>query len=939
MEARCLKFALVWVFAVGTATQVMAGEIVGRVFDSSGEFGLGGATVKLLELNRTATADDTGGYRIGNVPEGRYTLVVYYPGTLPDEMNVDVDTSSRTRLDIRLAPASGYTEEMIVIGQRASQAGALARQRSADGISSFLTRDAIGQFPDQNVTEAVRRLPGVSVQNDQGEGRFIVLRGLDPNLNSASINGVRVTAPESDIRAVALDVLPSELVETIEVQKSLIPEMDGDAIGGAVDIRTTSALDRAGPFLSITGTGSYNDLMEDWSPKIGLDASTVVNDRFGVSLGLSYFDRQLGSENVEAEDWTDADGVVYAEEIQLRDYDVTRERIGVSLGLDWALSDSTTLYLRGIYSSFEDEEFRSRVSVDFGDAEPVSGGANSALFDLRGEEEIEVVRDIKDRTETQEITSYLLGGETFAGAWTFDYEVSFTHAEEDEPDSFDTTDFARSFAAGELQVEQRGTGGDEPGIVVPAGFLDAYTDAAAYEFDGLERVDGLAEDEETALRFNVARDFALDNGQGQIKFGIAHRTREKTYDLNLRIYDGFDGGGDFLLSDVTDRVDYPLSNINPVPSASGVRRFAGNLSEFESNVAESEFENAAAAFEVDEDILAGYLQARVERGPWRIIGGLRMERTDNDIRGNQVEFVEEDATFNGVVLTEDATFVTPVKFSRDETEWLPSVNVRYEAAENVVIRAAAFASLFRPNIQDLAPRFVVEQDDGDEREGEFGNPDLDPYTAWNFDLSAEWYFAENAVLQGGVFYKDIEDFIVRAVFEDFNYNGIFINEGVIPLNGDSADVMGIELNYQQAMTHLPAPFDGLIVGVNYTYVDSEGDFGERTIDLPGTSDQVLNLILGYEKGPLSMRLGWVYRDAYLDEVSSDGETDRYVDEHATLDFSARYDVSENLQLFLEAINITDEPFVAYLDTPDYGDRAMQYEEYSFTLNVGLRATF
>ena len=842
------------------------------------------------------------------------------------------------KLDVQMSPAAGYTEEMLVIGQRASQAGALARQRNADSISSFLTRDAIGQFPDQNVSEAVRRLPGVSVQNDQGEGRFIVLRGLDPNLNSASINGVRVTAPESDIRAVALDVLPAELVETIEVRKSLIPEMDGDAIGGSVDIRTTSALDRTGPFLSITGTGSYNDLMDDWSPKIGVDASTIIDERFGISLGVAYFDRQLGSENVEAEDWTDASDIVYAESIEMRDYDVNRERIGVSLGLDWLVSDNTTLFFRGVYSSFEDEEFRSRVSVDFGDAEPVSGDSNSAAFDLSGEEELEVVRDIKDRKETQEINSYLLGGETFAGAWTFDYEVSFTHAEEDEPNSFDTTDFARGFEAGELQIQQIGIAGDKPRVVVPAAFEAAYVDTSEYEFDGLERVDGLAEDEETALRFNVARDFGLDNGQGQIKFGLAYRAREKTYELNTGIYDDFDAG-DFLLADVSARTDYPLGNINPVPSAGAVRAFAGNLADFELNVAESDFENAAAAFDVDEDILAGYIQARFETGPWRIIGGLRMERTDNDIRGNQVEFVEEDATFEGVVLTEDTTFVTPVQFERDETEWLPSINVRYEASEAVVLRAAAYRSIFRPNIQDLAPRFVVEQDDGDEREGEFGNPDLDPYTAWNLDLSAEWYFADNAVLQGGLFYKDIDDFIVRAVFEEFDYNGIFIDEGVIPLNGDTAEVTGIELSYQQAMTQLPAPFDGLLLGVNYTYVDSEGDFGGRSIDLPGTSEQVLNFIVGYEKGPLSMRLGWVYRDTYLDEVSDDGETDRFVDDHGSLDFSAKYNVSENMQVFLEAINITDEPFVAYLDTPDYGERAMQYEEYSFTLNVGFRATF
>ncbi|XOV82730.1 MAG: TonB-dependent receptor [bacterium] len=918
---------------------VIAGDVAGRVVNADNEIGLSGAEVVVSTSGRRVYADSNGHFRINNLTAGEHALVVTYPGTQPREAVVNVGETGIVRLDVIMTPLPGITEEMVVVGQRASQASALARQRNSDAIASFLTRDAIGQFPDQNVSEAVRRLPGVSVQNDQGEGRFIVLRGLDPNLNSASLNGVRVTSPESDIRAVALDVVPAELVESIEVQKSLLPEMDGDAIGGAIDIRTTSALDRQGSFLAITGTGSYNELMDKTSPKIGIDASTVINERFGLSVGLAYFDRSLGSKNVESEDWTDADGIVFAESFELRDYDVERERIGATIGLDWLATENTTLEFRGVYSSFEDQEYRSRVSLDFGDAQPVSGTSGSALFNLSGDEELSVERDIKDRNEKQEITSLLIGGETFAGAWTYDYQVSFTQSEEDESDSFDPTVFERTFEVGELSITQVGIGSDAPGIRVPEAFVAAFTDATTYEFDSTERVNGLAEDEETAFRVNAARDFVLGDSQAQLKFGAVSRSREKSYALDLAIFDGFDGDGEFLLADVSGRVDFPLSDINPVPSASAVRRALGDLSEFELNVAESQFENAAAAYTVEEDILAGYAQMRIEQGPWLVIGGVRLEQTDNEIRGNRVDFVEAGATFNGAVVDEDTTFVAPVRFSRDDSQWLPSLNLKYSAQNNLVLRAAAYRSIFRPNIQDLAPRFVVEQDDGDEREGEFGNPELDPYVAWNLDVSAEWYFQDSAVLQAGLFYKDIDDFIIRKVIEDVDFNGVFVDEGVIPDNGDSAEVLGVELNFQQALTQLPAPFDGLLIGLNYTYVDSEGEFGERTISLPGTSEHVLNVTLGYEKGPLSMRLGWVYRDEYLDEVSSDGETDRYVDEHATLDFTARYDVNNNLQVFLEAINLTDEPFVAFQRTPEYGDRAMQYEEYSFTVNVGLRAVF
>jgi len=917
-----------------------AGDLLGRVSDSSGAHSLGGAQIEIVGTNYRAVTDASGEYRIGGLPAGEYTVIVRYVGAIQTSQTVTIGATGTVRLDTQLSTVAGIDEELLVVGQRAAQSSALSRQRSSDSISSFLTRDGIGQFPDQNVSEAVRRLPGVSVQNDQGEGRFIVLRGLSPNLNSASLNGVRLTAPESDIRQVALDVIPSELIESIEVQKSLIPEMDGDAIGGAIDIRTTSALDRRGPFLSLTGQGSYNNLMDSWSPKVGIDASTIIGEKFGISGGFSWFERQLGSDNVESDDWTNSGNTVYAEEIELRDYDITRTRIGATLGLDFRVSDATTLYARGVYNSFEDMEYRSRVSLDFGDAEPVSGSASSAIFDLGPDEEMSVERDLKDRNEKQKIYSFVAGGTTYSDLWTFDYSASFTHAEENESDSFDPTVFVRDFEEGELRLTQTGLNTNQLGISVDPGSLGLFTDASEYEFDEVERViQSLGEDEEIATRLDIARDFNFANAQAQLKFGGRARWREKSYASSIELYDGYDGPGDFLLSDVAGSVDYALSNINPVPSAAAVRSFLGNLSDFEINAVESVFENAAPSFIVNEDIYASYLQGRLVSGPWTLIGGARLEHTKNEIQANRVDLVEEDGTFNGTTVNQDTVFITPVAFTKNYTNLLPSLNLRYEASEDIILRSAVYRSVIRPNMEDLAPRFVIEQDDGDEREGEFGNPDLNPYRAWSFDAGIEWYFADNAILQGGVFYKSVEDFIARVVFEDVTFNGIFVNEGIIPLNGDSANVMGIELNYQHSLSMLPAPFDGLLIGANYTYVDSEATINGRKIPLPGTSENVLNLMLGYEKGPFSLRIAGVYRDEYLDELSDDGDADRYIKDHFSLDASAKYRINDKIQVFVEAVNLTNEPFVAVARTTDFGDRPLQFEQYSWTVNAGIRITY
>src|SRR3546814_319273 len=204
---------------------------------------------------------------------------------------------------------------MLVIGQAANQASALSRQRAADGVENVLTRDAIGQFPDQNVAESLRRLPGVNVLDDQGEGRFVSIRGLDPELNASSVNGVRLPAPESDVRSVALDVISSDIIESIEVKKSLTPDMDADAVGGSIKIKTTSAFDRKKDLFAVKAEGSYNDLTESVSPKGSVDFSKKLGDNFGIAGGLSFYRRKFATNNQEVDGWdTTDDGLVRSEE-------------------------------------------------------------------------------------------------------------------------------------------------------------------------------------------------------------------------------------------------------------------------------------------------------------------------------------------------------------------------------------------------------------------------------------------------------------------------------------------------------------------------------------------------------------------------------------------------------------------------------------------------
>ena len=934
-----LKFALMLGCAMPTAA--WAGTITGVVVDPSETRGLQSAQVRIVELDRVVTTERDGSYRFPDVPAGTYTLETRYIGAETIRTSVTVTETGLSRADIVLQGGAGA--EIVVIGQSANQAGALSRKREADGVTSVLTRDAIGQFPDQNVAESLRRLPGINILNDQGEGRFVSVRGLDPNLNSSSLNGVRIPSPESDVRSVALDVISSDLIESIEVKKTLTPDMDADTIGASIELKTVSAFDRKKDLLTGKIEGSYNDYSGDVTPKGSIDFSTRLTDNIGLAGGVSYYRRKFETDNIEAEGWdvTDA-GVVYADEVQYRDYDVERERISASLSLDVRASDSTELYVRGVYSQFDDQEFRGRTTIKL-DEEPSGGDADNALFD-DAHGEIEIERDMKDRFESQKIRSVVAGGKTETGPWTIEYSGAWSKSSERENGSLDPTTFSNKFEGDGLNVLFDYADDRVPMFSYPSGAALA-NDASLYELEDVELTTlSDSQDEEFTARLDIARLFATGSGDFTVQGGLKGRWREKTFDGNVEFYE--DTTGNYTLDDVLGEQTYRLLDMGPVVSHRGpTDYFRANFADFELQELDSQFDSAVGDYANQEDIYAGYLLGRWDSETLRVIGGVRFERTENVISANTVNLVEEDATFNGVVLTEDTVFVTPNSFSRSYDHWLPSLNIRFEPQRSLVLRAAGYRSIVRPNLQDLAPRFAVEQNDDNEREGEFGNPDLQPYEAWNFDAAAEYYFSSNGAITANVFYKDIKNFIVDS-FDDNGGTlfGIDYDEAVIPVNGPSAEVFGIEFGFAQAFSFLPDPLDGLLVNFNYTFTDASGQVptdGDitslRDIPLPSASKHSFNAVLGYEKGPIDFRLAGTYRDRYLDELGAEASEDRYVDSHFQLDASVKFKVTSNIRLFAEWININNAKYVAYQNF-DARQRLLQYEEYGSTFKFGAKVT-
>lgn len=919
LHSTCFALALLAPIAV------QAQEIVGTVTDDDGIRGLQGTQVRIVELNREAEAGRDGSFRFSGVPAGTYTLEASYIGAEPTRTQVTVAATGTVTANLTV----GEPGDIIVIGQSASLASALSRQRAADGVESVLTRDAIGQFPDQNVAESLRRLPGVNILNDQGEGRFVSVRGLDPELNAASINGTRIPAPESDVRSVALDVVAAELIESIEIKKSLTPDMDGDTLGASIEINTVSAFDRKKDLLGIKLEGSYNDYAEAVTPKGSIDFSTRITENFGIAGGFSYYKRKFESDNIEATDWAEDGGIVYAQEIQYRDYDVERERIGASLSLDFRPSATTKLYARGIYNQFQDQEYRGDVIFIMDGAPRASSPVNGANFSS-ADGRIEVRRRMKDRLEKQRIKSLTIGGETESGPWKFVYSGAFSEATELEDGSVDPTRFRARFS---------GTGANEVGVNFDysdirrplfnvTGNTALFNNPATYTFNELELTDlSDARDREWAARADLSREFATAAGTFTVQAGVKSRWRQKSYDFDALVYDGFNGR--YTLADVLGDQTYRIQNLGPLPGHTAPSAiYFGATDLFELNDADTAINSASSDYAIDEDVLAGYGLLRFDSSQFRVIGGVRMEWTYNDIRAFAVN--------------EDTLAVTPNRVTRSYTDWLPSLTLRYEPVENLVLRLAGYKNLVRPKLSNLAPRIVVNQDG----EAEFGNPNLTPYRAWNIDASVEWYLGNNSALTAGVFWKSIEDFIVEVTDTDGGeILGTPYTEATTFANGETAKVKGIELSFAQRFTFLPAPLDGLLVNANYTFTDATGTVfagddltDPRRIPLPAASKHTFNVVLGYEKGPLSLRAAGTYRDKYLDELGGEAETDRYVDQHFQLDLSAKYEVAKGIRLFADWVNVTDAPYFAYQNY-EGAKRLLQYEKYSWTAKFGVSANF
>ncbi len=906
-----VKKTMLAIVIAGIAAHAVAdGRIEGQIKTTEKGIALQGAKVRIQELNREAVSQRDGRFVFLDVKAGNYTLVTSYIGADNVERKIVVQDQKTTRENFNLIGVSGLVENVIVIGQAAGINKSLNKQRSADNIITAVSADSIGQFPDTNVSESLQRLPGLSIERDQGEGRYVRVRGMSPDFNAVTINGVGVPGPDADRRAVALDVIPSDLLENLTVTKSVTPDMDANSLGGSIDVQSLSAFDRDGFFYQFTAEGSFDENTEQTSPKLAATASNQFSigngeNNLGVALGVSSFKREFGSDNVETGgSWDFEDGEARVEELEQRDYRITRERSGVTLNLDYKASDNTDLYWRNLYSEYTDSEIRLANVIEFEDA--VAEGETGTA---------EVQRELKDRVETQKILSTSLGGQTRLDKWTVDYRAAYSKSSEDEPQNiagavFKIDDDVIADEVFDLSL----SGTKKIHITAPA----EYYQSASYKLDEVELGATNTNDESTSVNVDFTRELEWGSNPAQIKFGAKHTEREKDNDVAVWVSEDFIG--ETSLSNFADNdVDYTLGQFGSQINAKSVKAALGEIEI-------DEVESSIGDYAVTEDTSAAYIMGRVDINDWCILTGVRYENTD---------FTAQGFSYNS---EDDET--SSQSFSNSDDYFLPALHIRYSIDDKTQIRAAWTNSVVRPGFAQLSPGRLIEEDGGD-IEAEFGNPYLKSLESSNIDVGIEHYPGVASVLSAFVFYKDIDNFAYQtdlggtAGYEEFDKAFTFVN-------GNSAELLGIELAASKQFTQLPAPWDGLLIGGNATFVDStaeiggydDGEFIARDIPLPSQSDTSANFMIGYESEKISMRLSANYKSNYLLEVLEpmEADYDAYVDDQMQLDFSLRYYLTDSIKLHFEALNLTDEIYYSYVKSPGYN---AQYESYGATYKLGI----
>lgn len=889
--------------SVQAQTTAETALLKGSVSDASNRSKLAGASVRIAGTTNGTVADLNGQFTL-YCPPGATDVQISFLGYTDTTLRVQLKQNEVTSLSVMLSSSSAQLSNVLITGFMQGQAKALNQQKNADNIRNIISSDQIGRFPDPNAAEALQRVPGVNIERDQGEGRYVLIRGLAPQFTNININGEQIPSPEADVRFVALDAIPSDQLAAIEVSKTLTPDMDGDAVGGSVNLITRTAQSKTA-HIGGSIAGGYNHLIgkPNIQGQLQFDKRFGAKEKLGILVNGNYYHNHLASDNWEQ---SPSDN-----ELELRDYELVRTRAGLSTTIDYKFNNRHEIYLRSIYSRFTDREWRRRY-----------------VF-VPEDEEIEKLT--KDRFESQSITSFNLGGKHNFSRFYLNYEGQYSDGRQNTPYDHEIT-----FLAG-LPSSFNVSDGKFPVLDAPG-----FNTNSNYEFDEAAYGKTLAKDRNTTAKFEVGIPYKTGTSNGTIKFGGKARFKKKSYTITNDVYES-EGG----VPTVDSFDEAPIKNngtiLNdrfnmgrPLNVTAFNRFFNANPGLFELDVESKAIDEALEAYTAEENVYAGYLMTRHQFRKVLLVGGVRYERTN-------VNYKSKDVIIDPAG---DLESILPVSGSSHYDFVLPQLQARFELSKLTNIRLSGTYSYARPNFSEIIPSQEINRED---RVATIGNAALKPTGSLNLDLMLEHYFGNVGIVSAGIFHKKLNNFIYRKVI--FNTQYPLTGTPIIPRidviqaqNGNDANLTGVEVAFQRKLDFLPGFLNKFSLYTNYTYTHSKANLQSRnansdkpdeieSIRLPGQATHVGNIALAYESKKLLIRLAANFNGEYLSEIGGEPDEDLYVKSRMQLDASASYVINRHFRLFVEGLNLTNQPFESFL-----GNKSVvnQREFYSWWMRFGLK---
>ena len=929
---------------IPAAAQDRKGAISGHVTDAT-QAVVQGARVEVQPGGQTAVSDGQGQFTISGLAPGRYKVTVSAIGFAVFSNN-DVAVTAGGVVNVDAALNIEATTQVVEVraGRERGEVEALNRERTADNILEVLPADVITSLPNTNVADAVGRMNNVSLERDEGEGKYIQIRGTEPRLSNVTVDGVHLPSPEN-VRNVKLDAIPSDLVESVELSKTLQANQEGDAIGGSVNLVTKSATDK--PYISAVGMGGFTPIAGGRSLEqadLTLGKRFFSDHRLGIMVGGGWDWNGRGIDDLEPSPSLNTVGTTtfnFPTTYDQREYWYDRTRYGFGGTLDYRFNQNTGAYIRGLFSQFKDD------GQDWIYSPTVGSFASPTLTNADGSSSFTEVT----RKPSQRLFNVVAGARHELGRNLLNYEVAFGQAR--FTGFFPTYSFdplPNSVLAGGIQF---GLNNKDPFVPVLTALNANIFDPTQYVLGSIRTGNDHTFERDVTGAISLSHSYNVGSHFSILEVGFkvrdAHKSELNTQTTFSTNNEDPTAGPVALMSAFTwgfTNPNYYFGNYGTYGSTTDYRKIAAfynaNPSFFSpapGTINADLTRTIPSDFNTNERVTAGYIMNTINLNNIRIQAGIRVEGTSDSFLANQLDL--------------GTLAVTQVPGSQSYVDVLPSVQVQFRLPQDTVLRLAYGMGIARPNFSDLPPHLTFDPTVHSPAPAvSAGNPNLSPTHAQNFDVAFDKYLKPFGVLEAGFFYKYLTDPIYSTT--QLLTTGTFAgNFETIPINGPHAYIAGLELGWQQRLAFLPGALNGSGVRANFSYTGSQatfppGAFGGRT-DQPALQRQApmnWNFDYTYDKKGVSARLGVTHNDANIFSYGfQQGDPnglkgpggDTYLYPHTQVDLQASYWIprSHGFQVVGYVLNLTNEAFGFYNGSEQF---PIQREYYNRTYTFGLRWT-